>query len=195
MSYHYGPAAGGQNNPYGQSAQFPTQFDPGSTANLHAGGGGGTSYPPAGQGSSWSVDGDGYKDAATSGGGGGGGYVQRGADNPYAQNYKGSNGAMSKTTKWIIAGVALLVVAGIAAGIAVWQVKKNSSDSGSSSSTSSSSGAKLSYINGTAKVVKSNPNDPSDFEKDSRYVFPFFPFFLHLPPSLRDFGPYSFPSS
>lgn len=53
----------------------------------------------------------------------------------------------------------------IAVGIAVWRVMANKNDS---SGSSSSGDGKLQFISGTAKVVKSNPSDPSQFEKDSR---------------------------
>jgi hypothetical protein len=60
---------------------------------------------------------------------------------------------------------------GVGAGIGVWKSKKNSADSSSSSNSTTSGGSsKVQYIDGTAKVVKSNPDDPSDFEKDDRCV-------------------------
>ncbi|BGP17622.1 hypothetical protein JCM10213_001273 [Rhodosporidiobolus nylandii] len=147
-------------SPYGQHGAGAHNPFTDSQANLA---GGSSTYPPqaghAGE-STWSLEDDQYKAEAA---GGAGGAVQRGRDNPYAQNYKKPG---SGVKKWIWIGVAALVVIGVAVGIAVWRVKAN--DSSSSSSGSSSGSGKLQYIDGTAKVVKSNPNDPSDFEKDSR---------------------------
>ncbi|KAK4698850.1 hypothetical protein P7C70_g7419, partial [Phenoliferia sp. Uapishka_3] len=101
--------------------------------------------------------------------------MNRDANNPFASNYKGEGGSGKK--KWIIGGIALVVVA-IVVGVAVGVVESrkstsnnaasSSGDTGNSTSTSTTTGATLEYISGTAKVVKSNPKDPSDFEKDSK---------------------------
>jgi len=110
-------------------------------------------------GSAWSLD---DQDLAA------GGYdkVQRSADNPFSEGYKGRKSGNSRK-KWIWIGiVAVVVVGGIAGGIAAW--KATSGGSSSSSSSSASGSGKMQFIDGTAKVVKSNPSDPSQFEKDSR---------------------------
>ncbi|GAA5878213.1 hypothetical protein JCM8547_003158 [Rhodosporidiobolus lusitaniae] len=155
---------GGQGGGYGGQGygQHQAQNPFASEVDLHAPGS--ATYPPTAQqgGSSWSLEEEPFKNGAASGAAAAGAGVQRSRDNPYAANYK-EKGAGVK--KWIWIGVAILVVAAIAIGIAVWRVKANDSDSSSSSSSSS---GKLQYINGTAKVVKSNPNDPSDFERDPR---------------------------
>lgn len=57
---------------------------------------------------------------------------------------------------------------GVGAGIGVWKSKENSADDSSSSNSTAKASNKVQYIEGTAKVVKSNPSDPSDFEKDDR---------------------------
>ncbi|BGP49521.1 hypothetical protein JCM10450v2_005413 [Rhodotorula kratochvilovae] len=104
-------------------------------------------------GSAWSLD---DQDIAT------GGYdkVQRSADNPFSAEHKRGGNSVRK---WVWIGIAVVVVVGaVAGGIGAWKAT-----SGSSSSSSSSSG-KMQYIDGTAKVVKSNPSNPSQFEKDSR---------------------------
>ncbi|KAL8278806.1 hypothetical protein RQP46_008875 [Phenoliferia psychrophenolica] len=120
--------------------------------------------------------------APISGGGASGSYgatgekLARDRDNPYAQNYKGDKSGGGRG-KWIILGIIVLCLAGAGAGIAVWRVQASKKTASSSSSTSNTggttgvtttnSGTSLQYIKGTAGVVKSNPQDPSDFEKDS----------------------------
>ncbi|GAA5846379.1 hypothetical protein JCM9279_001352 [Rhodotorula babjevae] len=184
--YIYDAAAGGSRYP---AAAASNPFASASEVNLHAPygagpGGGTTTYPPHSgtpatglyqhedrAGSAWSLD---DHDLA---GSGAGGYdkVQRSADNPFAEGYKGgrsvgagAGGGASSRKKWIWIGlVVLVVVGGIAGGIAAWKATSSSSSSSSSSSGGSGSG-KMQFIDGTAKVVKSNPSDPSQFEKDSR---------------------------
>ncbi|GAA5994614.1 hypothetical protein JCM5350_003964 [Sporobolomyces pararoseus] len=119
--------------------------------------------------SSWSLE---DQPTPLVGGAAGGGYnsVARDRDNPYSKEYKSGNetsGGSNKVRKWalIIAGVAILV--GVIVGIVAWRVTASKNGSSSSSSGSSGSG-KLQYIDGTSKTVKSNPSDPSQFEKDSR---------------------------
>ncbi|GAA6060364.1 hypothetical protein JCM10212_004548 [Sporobolomyces blumeae] len=95
--------------------------------------------------------------------------VARDKSNPYSQGYKGGNAAAGNKRPCVIdrgltersASSAIVV------GIVAWRVVASKNDSGSSSGSGKSSG-NLQYIDGTAKVVKSNPSDPSDFEKDSR---------------------------
>ncbi|KAI5475540.1 glycoside hydrolase family 17 protein [Pseudohyphozyma bogoriensis] len=104
----------------------------------------------------------------------GGGFekVQREKNNPFVDNYKGEG----KSKKWMIVIAIALVIVGAGIGIGVWRALSNKSSSGSSStgnSTTTNSGTSLQYIDGTARVVKSNPQDPSDFEKDSRHVHGF----------------------
>ncbi|GAA6028679.1 hypothetical protein JCM8097_007343 [Rhodosporidiobolus ruineniae] len=154
----YGNLAGDGGFPQHISTQNP--FASTSQVDLHG------QYPPVsgggagGRDSTWSLDEQPYK-AVGSGGGAG---MARGTDNPYSANYK----EPGRWKRWVFSiGLGVLVIAGIAIGIAVWKVKQNDSNSSGSSSSGSSSG-KLQYINGTAKVVKSNPNDPSDFERDDR---------------------------
>ncbi|GAA5991014.1 hypothetical protein JCM10908_006499 [Rhodotorula pacifica] len=124
---------------------------------------------PHGNDSTWSLEEDGrnpFGGKETAGGG-----IQRGSDNPYAADYKGgqSKGAWKK---WTLLGLlVLLIVGGVAGGIAGWKVSQNNKDnsaSGSSSSSSSGGSGKMQYIDGTAKAVKWNPSDPSQFQKDSR---------------------------
>lgn len=64
---------------------------------------------------------------------------------------------------------------GASAGIAVWRVdvdkdNKSSNAATTSSSSTSASSSLLQYIPGTAGVVKSDPSDPSDFEKNDAYA-------------------------
>lgn len=119
--------------------------------------------------------------------------LQRGNDNPYAADYsKKPKGAWKKWT--LIGLVVLLVVGGVAGGIAGWRVSESNKDNSSGSSSSSSDSGKLQYselhrtprprtvfflanlprvvclvaVDGTAKAVKWNPNDPSQFQKDDR---------------------------
>lgn len=54
----------------------------------------------------------------------------------------------------------LYALSGVIAGIVAWRVSA-SKDSGGAASSGG-----LQYIEGTAKVVKSDPSDPSQFEKD-----------------------------
>lgn len=63
--------------------------------------------------------------------------------------------------------VGLLVLIAIGVGVGVALSKKSSSSSSSNSNSSSSDGSMVA-IPGTAGVVKSDPSDPSKFEKDSR---------------------------
>ncbi|GAA5878787.1 hypothetical protein JCM1840_007246 [Sporobolomyces johnsonii] len=122
-------------------------------------------YEPKHDGSSqWSLDDEPLTAAAApaagagavAGAGAGYGKITREKDNPFSAEYQRKAGSGVQN--------------GIAVGIAVWRVKANDSSSGSSTGTgkSGSSSSSLQYINGTAKVVKSNPNDPSEFEKDPR---------------------------
>ncbi|GAA5860843.1 hypothetical protein JCM3774_003161 [Rhodotorula dairenensis] len=121
---------------------------------------------PRGNDSTWSLDDDrgpfddGTKETAV---------LQRGSDNPYAADYtkQKPKGAWKKWT--FIGLLVLLIVGGVAGGIAGWRVSASNKDKNTSSGSSSSSGSgKLQYIDGTAKVVKWNPNDPSQFQKDDR---------------------------
>ncbi|CEQ41231.1 SPOSA6832_02916 [Sporobolomyces salmonicolor] len=151
-----------------QSHGYPSQNPyAASEVSLHAPG---AIYPPAPSptgmyeakhdgSSQWSLDDEPLTAAAAPAAGtaAGAGYdsIAREKDNPFSADYqkKAGNGVQN----------------GVAVGIAVWRVKANDSSSGSSTGTGkSSSSSSLQYINGTAKVVKSNPNDPSDFEKDDR---------------------------
>ncbi|GAA6054305.1 hypothetical protein JCM3770_001425 [Rhodotorula araucariae] len=152
----YGSAAPYAQNPFASDADFHAAVPPRATA----------TYPPAAgttpttglygaeehAGSEWSLD---DRDLAT------GGYdkVQRSADNPFSADHKRRGGGMS-VRKWVWIGIALVVVVGgVAGGIAAWKAKSSSASTGS---------GKMQYIDGTAKVVKSNPDDPSQFDKDSR---------------------------
>ncbi|GJN89994.1 hypothetical protein Rhopal_002983-T1 [Rhodotorula paludigena] len=128
-------------------------------------------------GSAWSLD-----DEPIAGGGAGGaagaagvaGYerVHRSADNPFSEKYRSGGGAGGGAggrdgprnwRKWIlVAALLVLVVGGIAGGIGAWRA-----NAGSSSSGGGKSGG-LQFVDGTAKVVKFNPDDPSQFEPDSR---------------------------
>lgn len=122
--------------------------------------------------------------------------VTRGSSNPYAS--KAERGVSHKKRNWIIAGVVLLVLAGAGAGIAVWRVgvsnaasssksapaSSGSSTPGQSPDTSNGDGttttttsngtqvvvpsSSLVAIPGTAGAVLSNPNDPSQYQKDPR---------------------------
>ncbi|GAA5972063.1 hypothetical protein JCM11641_002479 [Rhodosporidiobolus odoratus] len=165
QNYGYGQAGSHYPQTYPQQnyPQQPSNANPfASEADLN---GPSASYPPTGghpAGSSWSLDEEPLK---TGPGAAGTSYsgVQRSNTNPFAANYKESG---SGVKKWIIIAIGVLIVIGVAVGIAVWRVKAN--DSSSSSSSSSGSSGKQQFIDGTAKVVKSNPNDPSDFQKDSR---------------------------
>lgn len=94
--------------------------------------------------------------------------LQRGSDNPYAPDYRKPRSTGS-WKKWTLIGlVVLLVVGGIAGGIAGWRVSANNKDNSASGTSSSSGSGKMQYIDGTAKAVKWNPQDPSQFEKDDR---------------------------
>ncbi|KAK4698349.1 hypothetical protein P7C70_g7931, partial [Phenoliferia sp. Uapishka_3] len=99
---------------------------------------------------------------------GGGAYgtsekIVRDRNNPYAQNYRGEGGR--GWIKWVAVVLALLVCVGVGVGVGVWRshVKSNKS-----SGAGGNSGTSLQYINGTARVVKSDPMDPSNFEKDPK---------------------------
>jgi hypothetical protein len=77
--------------------------------------------------------------------------------------------AKSSKKKWaIIIGVVLGVAAigGIVAGVVVSQVHKNSSGAGNSSASVSGSGSGSGSSSGNSTVL-SDPNDPSNFQKDS----------------------------
>lgn len=150
---------------------------------------------PHGNDSTWSVHDygqspfgdDGTKETAT---------LQRGSDNPYASDYRKPRSAGS-WKKWTLIGlVVLLVVGGIAGGIAGWRVSANNKDNSASGTSSSGGSGKMQYseslpraqnslemlssaspslsscplpsVDGTAKAVKWNPQDPSQFEKDDR---------------------------
>lgn len=93
--------------------------------------------------------------------------LRRGADNPYAVG----GTRKSRKRRWCIIGgiitAVLVVIAAIAVGVAVW--KSNQSDSSSGGTTSGSS-SDMQYIDGTAMAVKSNPNDPSQFETNSAFT-------------------------
>jgi hypothetical protein len=76
--------------------------------------------------------------------------------------------AKSSKKKWaIIVGVVLglAAIGGIVAGVVVSQVHKSSSGSNSSSASGSGSGGGSS--SGNSSSVLSDPNDPSNFQKDS----------------------------
>ncbi|KAM0756417.1 glycoside hydrolase [Meredithblackwellia eburnea MCA 4105] len=77
---------------------------------------------------------------------------------------------MSKGKWGIVAAIALIVIGvGVGAGVALSKksTSSKSTTTSSSDSNSTSSSSSLQYISGTAGVVKSNPSDPSQFEKDS----------------------------
>ncbi|GAA5851106.1 hypothetical protein JCM5353_000231 [Sporobolomyces roseus] len=135
-----------------------------------------SSYPPhrpySGEsqgktGSSWSLD----EPVPLVGGAGAGGAaaysaVSRDKSNPYSKEFKSGNKPPgNRVRKWIWIIAALIVVIAIAVGIAVWRIMASKNDSNGSSS---SGDGKMQYISGTSKVVKSNPSDPSQFEKDPR---------------------------
>ncbi|GAA6060363.1 hypothetical protein JCM10212_004547 [Sporobolomyces blumeae] len=74
---------------------------------------------------------------------------------------RGNSTSANKVRKWVWIVAAVVVVVAVAVGIGAWRAVANKNrDSGSP--------ANLQYINGTAKVVKSDPSDPSKFEKDPR---------------------------
>jgi hypothetical protein len=108
------------------------------------------------------------------------------ADTPYnakeaAAPYSGrSNNAQAQHSAWMeggkepaktgawkkwatIGGLVVLVVAGVAGGIAAWKINSNSKSGGGNSSGSSASGSS----NSNADKI-SNGADPSVFEKDAR---------------------------
>ncbi|KAL8292117.1 hypothetical protein RQP46_001583 [Phenoliferia psychrophenolica] len=91
--------------------------------------------------------------------------VERDDSNPFAASHRRSGWGV---TTWIVIAVGVLIVAGVAAGVAIWQEDKKTGSAGESSGSSSSSAtsSSLQYIPGTAGVVKSDPSDPSNFEKD-----------------------------
>ncbi|KAK4054985.1 hypothetical protein OIO90_003326 [Microbotryomycetes sp. JL221] len=110
-----------------------------------------------------------------------------------ASNYNGLGGAQdkyyaesiqrrskgNKVKFWIVIVIAVLVIIGVGVGIGVWRATATSSGSSNDSkdesgSTSTSNGNEMQYIQGTAKVVRSVPNDPSQFEKDDRLHQSFF---------------------
>ncbi|GAA5926995.1 uncharacterized protein JCM15063_000427 [Sporobolomyces koalae] len=91
--------------------------------------------------------------------------VLRDSSNPYSKEYRSGNetSAGNKVRKWIWIVAAVIIVIAIVVGIVAWRVVAGKNDGSSSSGK-----GKLQYISGTAKVVKSNPSDPSQFEKDPR---------------------------
>ncbi|GAA6020538.1 hypothetical protein JCM11491_000787 [Sporobolomyces phaffii] len=114
--------------------------------------------------SQWSLD-----DAPTPLTAGGAAYnsVNRDSTNPYSKEYRSGNetsGGSNKVRKWALIVAGVVIVVAVVVGIVAWRV--TASKNGSSSSSSGS--GKLQYISGTSKTVKSNPSDPSQFEKDSR---------------------------
>ncbi|BGP01034.1 Glycoside hydrolase family 17 protein [Rhodotorula toruloides] len=150
------PSSSAAQNPFASSADFPSQpsYPP-------QGGAGGAGMYRHESGSAWSLDEEPLKE----GGAAGAGYqaVQRGRDNPFAANYSGG-GKKRNWKKWAIGGLlGAVVIGGVVGGIAAWKAH-----SGGSNSSSSSGSGKMQYIDGTAKVVKWNPSDPSQFETDSR---------------------------
>ncbi|GAA5873685.1 hypothetical protein JCM16303_002556 [Sporobolomyces ruberrimus] len=115
--------------------------------------------------SQWSLD---EPTPLTQGGGAGGAAyssVSRDKSNPYSKEYRSGNEAPrgNKVRKWAFIVAGILVVIAIIVGVVVWKLTSNKNDSSSSGGS-----GKLQYISGTAKVVKSNPSDPSQFEKDDR---------------------------
>jgi len=91
--------------------------------------------------------------------------------------------ASRRTKWWIIGGLTLAAIAiiiGVAVGVTVSKHKNNnlSSSSGGGSSGSGGSGSTAGYvaIPGSAGVVKANPKDPSQFEKDPRLIRSFYGF-------------------
>ncbi|KAM0791717.1 hypothetical protein ACM66B_003986 [Microbotryomycetes sp. NB124-2] len=78
----------------------------------------------------------------------------------------------NKVKLWTFIVLAVLVIIGIGVGIGVWRAVAKSGGGGGSNEDSKGDSAATSggmqYIEGTAKVVKSDPSDPSKFEKDDR---------------------------
>ncbi|GAA5946351.1 hypothetical protein JCM3765_000210 [Sporobolomyces pararoseus] len=74
--------------------------------------------------------------------------------------YKETPHRSRNVRKWALIGAGIVIVVGLIVGIVAWKVtaRKNGS----------SSNKKLEYIEGTSKTVKSDPSNPSKFEKDSR---------------------------
>lgn len=71
--------------------------------------------------------------------------LQRGSDNPYASDYRKPRSAGS-WKKWTLIGlVVLLVVGGIAGGIAGWRVSANNKDNSASGTSSSGGSGKMQY--------------------------------------------------
>lgn len=71
--------------------------------------------------------------------------LQRGCDNPYASDYRKPRSAGS-WKKWTLIGlVVLLVVGGIAGGIAGWRVSANNKDNSASGTSSSGGSGKMQY--------------------------------------------------
>lgn len=170
MSY-YPQGYGAQYSSLGDDSRYPTSAaapqDPfASQTSFHHPGGSASDYPPMQQqhpvysapgqnDSTWTVDGGGP--FADDGAAKENGLVQRGRDNPYAQDYK-PKGAWKK---WALIGVIVVViVGGIAGGIAGWKASSNnnsSSSSGSSTSTGSSSN-KLQYSKYMLVGLRRYPN-------------------------------------
>ncbi|KAK4050621.1 hypothetical protein OIV83_003347 [Microbotryomycetes sp. JL201] len=73
----------------------------------------------------------------------------------------------NKVKLWTFIALAVLVIIGIGVGIGVWRATANAGSGSNGSSKSETSSGGLQYIEGTAKAVKSDPNDPANFEKDS----------------------------
>ncbi|KAG8734302.1 hypothetical protein FRC12_018565 [Ceratobasidium sp. 428] len=86
-------------------------------------------------------------------------------------------GREKKRSKMLVIGsiVGLLVLIGIGVGVGVAVSKKSGSSSSNSSSNNGSQGGMIA-IPGTAGAVKSDPNDPSKFETDSRLKNSFYGF-------------------
>lgn len=106
-------------------------------------------YPPAHQAmysaphandSTWSLEEDRspFGDNAKEGAAG----IQRGRDNPYAQDYK-QKGAWKKWT--FIGLLVLLIVGGVAGGIAAWRVTSSNKNNSSGSTSTGSNSGKLQY--------------------------------------------------
>lgn len=156
MAFHQGYGAPQrQYNMLGDDSRYPQTVGAGSAAqnpfesqsSMQPG------YPPThqamydaphGNDSTWSVHDygqspfgdDGTKETAV---------LQRGSDNPYATDYRKPRSAGS-WKKWTLIGlVVLLVVGGIAGGIAGWRVSANNKDNSASGTSSSGGSGKMQY--------------------------------------------------
>lgn len=77
--------------------------------------------------------------------------IQRSKDNPYAVD-AGSSKRSKK--KWlVIGGLSFLVLAGIAAGIAVWRIKASSSSSATTSNASNTAAGETTVTAGNGTVI------------------------------------------